>query len=717
MKMKKVLIVLLATLMATSCQDFLEEKQITRFTQEHYNTEAGLESLISGLYVYARIKHEWDPVGPRLIEPETDAYMTTSIDWSRMNSNTSGSDVSNIANNINAYIGAQNDDNNAPLGAYPVINNCNIALDILENLKPGKFAADEAIRNTRRGEILFIRSWAYYLLSNQLGAIPMLDEAKRSDTGVYYAPKVSLEEIYTKIIADVHEAYQLLPPTTTERGRATKLAAGHFLSKLYLNRAQAAPFENSSEEHLRMLYKGSVNTDLDSCISIATDVINAAGPLAPDYWMLFDPRMENTPHSEILWSAQFDVNTTVNGRFGNRSVNYHIGNYTENTGVTRSMAYGRPFGTFKPTDWAYDNFHDKINDSRYYKTFLPEYISNMPDGSSTSFTWTPATATWWNANKPAGEPSVTASSKRIKNGKRALIYIENEKDEALDSATVMGQPYQFMVRWVVSAKTGLYYYRLYHNGTNMGLATGRTAPYLSSKKWIDPMRGGSSDEANFNSEAGTRDAILMRLAETYLIRAEAYGRKGDYASAVEDINVVRKRASFKPGETRPGVAAEWEPDAVSLQPSERIAPYAVAADAFPTIEVTENHFTPGMPEAIEEGYIPTISSKEEMFVHFIYNEKAREFLSEGLAWEDLHNAGILYERVIYYNQMASDQAGLWPVATNTANGNGQDGNGKGQYKKHHTYRPWPNAFLTLITDESGNLLSADERQAYQNPGY
>jgi hypothetical protein len=73
--------------------------------------------------------------------------------------------------------------------------------------------------------------------------------------------------------------------------------------------------------------------------------------------------------------------------------------------------------------------------------------------------------------------------------------------------------------------------------------------------------------------------------------------------------------------------------------------------------------------------------------------------------------------VIYYNQMASDQAGLWPVATNTANGNGQDGNGKGQYKKHHTFRPWPNAFLTLITDESGNLLSADERQAYQNPGY
>ena len=42
------------------------------------------------------------------------------------------------------------------------------------------------------------------------------------------------------------------------------------------------------------------------------------------------------------------------------------------------MAYGRPFGTFKPTDFAYDNFRDKVYDSRYYKTFSYEYISNVP---------------------------------------------------------------------------------------------------------------------------------------------------------------------------------------------------------------------------------------------------------------------------------------------------------------------------------------------------
>src|SRR5690606_21214917 len=219
---------------------------------------------------------------------------------------------------------------------------------------------------------------------------------------------------------------------------------------------------------------------------------------------------------------------------------------------------------------------------------------------------------------------VNAGDKRILTGKRALIYLENQKDEALDSAMVMSMPFQFMVRWIKSAKTGKNYYRLFIDQSPMGLATTRTAPYLSSKKYVDPTRGGSMDEGNFNSEAGTRDAILMRLAETYLIRAEAYGRKEQYGLAVNDINVLRQRAAYKAGESRPNVLAEWEPQASSLAPEERIAPYTANAGAYDKIKITEDIFTPGTPEAEAEGYIPTVTSKMDMFIHFIYNEKARE---------------------------------------------------------------------------------------------
>ena len=46
-----------------------------------------------------------------------------------------------------------------------------------------------------------------------------------------------------------------------------------------------------------------------------------------------------------------------------------------------------------------------------------------------------------------------------------------------------------------------------------------------------------------------------------------------------------------------------------------------------------------------------------------------------------------------------------------------DGNGKGQMKKHYTFRPWPNAYLVQITDAAGKPLDAAARTAYQNPGY
>lgn len=714
--MKKYILMFLMIAPVISCQDFLEEKQVSRLTQDFYNNEGGLESLIKSLYVYARVKHEWDVNGARLIEPETDAYETRDLAYARITADAYGSDVAGIANNnVNNFLGSANS-NYAPMGAYPHINNCNIALEQIANVQPGKFGSDEAFANTRKAEVLFLRAWAYYLITNQLGDVPLLLTAKREDNGIYYYPKSSIEKVYDRIIADMRFAYDNLPmPSQTDRGRANKLAAGHFLAKLYLNRAQAAGFKNSSDDYLKMLYKGEASTDLDSVITLTTEVINAAGgagALVSDYWTLFNPATSETPNSEVLWAAQFDQNLTLNGRFGgNRSCNYHIGAYEYQSGVVRNLEYGRPFATYKPTDWGYDNFHDKVNDSRYYKTFSYEYIGN----ATNSLKWTAASAAWWNANKPVGEPTVTSGTAKVIPGKRALVFIENQKSEALDSATVMGQPYLLVARWIHSNVTDKYYYRIYPTGESIGLAANaaRANIYLSSKKFIDPNRGGG----NIASESGTRDAILMRLAETFLIRAEAYGRKGQYALAVDDINVLRNRAAYKGGENRPSVLVEWEPGAATLPAGEKVAPYTVSASTYDAIKVSENNFTPGTPEADAEGYISTVTTKEDMFIHFIYNEKAREFLSEGIAWEDLHNAGILYDRVSHLNQMASNLTGLWPVADNPEGGNGQDGNGKGQYQEYHTFRPWPSNYLNLLTDENGDPLDEEARNAYQNPGY
>lgn len=54
------------------------------------------------------------------------------------------------------------------------------------------------------------------------------------------------------------------------------------------------------------------------------------------------------------------------------------------------------------------------------------------------------------------------------------------------------------------------------------------------------------DNINSRPEGGQSDWYVFRLAETYLLRAEAYYWNGDQGSAASDINLVRARASANP---------------------------------------------------------------------------------------------------------------------------------------------------------------------------
>jgi hypothetical protein len=90
-----------------------------------------------------------------------------------------------------------------------------------------------------------------------------------------------------------------------------------------------------------------------------------------------------------------------------------------------------------------------------------------------------------------------------------------------------------------------------------------------------------------------------------------------------------------------------------------------------------------------------------------------------ILYEGIHNAGIQWDRIQYHQQMGStDKTGFWPVADNVGtSGTGQNGMGKGFFDKFHTFRPWPQEYLDMLTNEAGAPLDDAGRQAYQNPGY
>lgn len=161
---------------------------------------------------------------------------------------------SSVANNITPYIGLYGDElstnssnagtvefynshlsiNNTPnhniwKSLYAVIYQCNSfleALAISENVPTG-------IKEVYRGEVLFLRSFAYYYLVQLYGNVPLLLETDVRITAV--ASRAEQSAIYTQCVADLLLSRQFLPADymNAERVRANKWAVEALLAGYY----------------------------------------------------------------------------------------------------------------------------------------------------------------------------------------------------------------------------------------------------------------------------------------------------------------------------------------------------------------------------------------------------------------------------------------------------------------------------------------------------
>jgi starch-binding outer membrane protein, SusD/RagB family len=791
MKFYKFILLAALLLPFTSCKDFLDEEVVNTLTQDYYKTPEGLESLCNGCYKILRYKGDYNQ-GEYLFGSGSDVEVFC---WSladrivngSYSSDSWGASVTTGARttpHINNLIGAYTNTTSVKYteGAYPSIAACNSFLYYYNLLS----AENQTKLAIRKGEVLFLRAYSYYLITNQIGAAPLILEPYMAMPENYYFPKASLETIYDQLISDMSVAVGLLPATvyaaaSGNMGRVNKMAAAHFLSKLYLNRAQAAGWENSSETHLKMLYKGNHPADLDSCISLATVAIDALkstnaayGGLATDFGALWlnDGTLSRDNQKEIILSAQYEPTQEFNGRYGDASGIslthvYNSNHTTANAGILRDFSYGRPYATLMPSDWAYDQFTDRANDSRYYKSFLINYKVTATDNSGKP--WDAGSAYYYNnVLKGATDPAATVTTKgRMTNGNVGLVYIENSKDQPLDSLWVMSHPYVMNVRWMVGSpnNTGYFtksgstitgfqpgaqadpnnpvianyvaegrkiYYRLSGtNGSAYGIDRGLAVSqwYAGTNKWLDKTRGKGTNANGSQSF----DTPIFRLAETYLIRAEAYGRRnggGDMALAIADLNVLRKRAAYHAAEKRDPILVTAEAavlsGALAIPADEKVAPYTVATDSYNSIRIDGSEWTGGTAKARLENYPPSpwVTTDADRFIHFIYNERGRELIFELTNFEDLHNAGILYERVYYRDMLGAPTTSTgtvdFPFPTDDIGGTGTvgaKGVGKGSFTKSNTFKAWPTAFLQLLTDENNVVLDVAGQAAYQNPGY
>jgi len=94
---------------------------------------------------------------------------------------------------------------------------------------------DSAIRNRSMGEAYFLRGYAYFILSQIYGEVPLITE-KNLTSANYNVPKSSIDSIRGQAEADFLKAASLLPETygDADRGRVSRGAAWGMLCKLYM---------------------------------------------------------------------------------------------------------------------------------------------------------------------------------------------------------------------------------------------------------------------------------------------------------------------------------------------------------------------------------------------------------------------------------------------------------------------------------------------------
>ena len=418
---------------------------------------------------------------------------------------------------------------------YYGIQVCNTAIN-----KAGSVSGlSESTVSQRLAEARFLRAYYYYLLTEQFGDVALVtEEINKPQTDFSRTPE---KEVYDFIISELNDAIKMLPASQENFGRATQGAAKHLLGLVYLTRGYKTYGQPS---------------DFNQAATLFDEVINSGQyQLQPTYADVYDP--DNQTNNEVIFSVQYDTKS-FGGQHGGNNQRYLYGFLLDKkvpTGFERySSRYGYHDNQFMPTQFLYSLFNTSV-DSRYDVNFTSEYYATMPDESI-----------------------------GLKEGDLRVYFPKYDQSfTKADSLALMQEnPNAIIItpdRWKQDIE--------HIGGSGM-------CPMIT--KFGDPKDDYTGDSRQKKS---SRDIFLFRLADTYLLAAEAYYKAGDNVKAAERINAVRRRAAL------PGHA-----DDMTIQPS-------------------------------------------DVNIDFILDERAREMAGEYNRWMDLKRTGKLIERTLKYNNLAA----------------------------------------------------------------
>ena len=669
MKMHKYILpglLAVAMIVPVSCnKEFLKEELTTSRNTDYFKTNEGLDQLVVGLYSYLRYYH-CSEAGYSFLNYGTDEYSV-------------GADNSNgMWNDYNASLtptGGVVNSNTVNAGSFwdYMYTGINTANTMIARIEDGTYTGANA--NVNAGVAYFIRGLHYFNLLTQFGGVPIKTEPSTSVS--FEFERASKAEVFDLIEADFTAAFNKLPDTAAKIGDITKSAAAHFLAKAYLWRAS----------ELNDDWNGSTKAaDLDKVITNAEYVI-ARHKLADNFVDLWDYTKPDGPNEllpEVVLAAQFTGPTTATWNVGGALYFYTCSQYRDLPGMFRDVPGGREYNRLRTTTYSIYQY-DLLNDSRVWKTFRTKMtMNNVKGAASLGYTAGKDLGLMYLFNQPGDN--------RFE-GVRHNDAMKNNINE-LDHNSKVGTTFVFFPKGTVREDAPM---------DKVANNDGRKY-FPMNTKYVDGSRESIADSHCF------RDGIIARSVEDYFFKAEAQLRKGDYAGATATLNVVRDRAAWKAGEDReehrdggqswdgttgaqaPGVSSYCNRS--SYYESNNLPLGSLNAQASSLHLNGPINVVANLPA--EDQWIVKklgVSGDKDVALCFLLNEKSREMSLELVRWVDLARTKTLVSRVKAFNEDAA--------------GNIQD---------RHLLRPIPQQFLNVL-QKDGRALTADEKQAMQNPGY